>query len=196
MTIALLRHGQTDWNLERRLQGSSDIPLNATGRQQASEVGDLLAAQRDEQDWTVVVSSPLSRARETGAIVAGKLGLELGPAYDGFAEIDFGVGEGFTIDEAVVRWPNWDAEGSETMEQVSDRGFAALEQVRADYPDQDVIIAAHGTVIRAIAARIAGVEPMDMPALDNTGRAIAAWTESGWTLLSNGGVPVVAEVDA
>jgi uncharacterized phosphatase len=196
MTIALIRHGQTDWNKERRLQGSSDIPLNATGREQAAEVGDILVAQRHEQDWAAVVTSPLSRARETGAIIAEKLGLELGRSYDGFAELDFGVAEGATIDEAIVKWPAWDAEGSETIDEVAERGFAALEQVRADFGDQDVIVAAHGTVIRAIAARIVGIAPMDMPALDNGGRAIAAWGATGWTLLSNGGVTVGVELDA
>ena len=79
---AFLRHGQTEWNREGRMQGTSDIPLNDTGRAQAREAAEHLG----HGDWDEIVSSPLVRARETAEIVAAELGLELGPAYPEFVE--------------------------------------------------------------------------------------------------------------
>ena len=68
MRLELIRHGQTDWNLADKLQGSSDIPLNDTGRGQALEAAGLLAGV----EWSAIVSSPLGRARETAEIIAGE----------------------------------------------------------------------------------------------------------------------------
>ncbi|MDP9116224.1 MAG: histidine phosphatase family protein, partial [Actinomycetota bacterium] len=77
VTFAFIRHGQTDWNRDDKLQGSSDIPLNEVGRQQAREA----AAHLGHGGWQVVVSSPLVRARETAEIIAGELAIELGGGY-------------------------------------------------------------------------------------------------------------------
>ncbi|ESQ74597.1 histidine phosphatase family protein [Asticcacaulis sp. AC402] len=90
----VLRHGQTDWNLQLRLQGSTDIPLNAQGRNQARTAAEILTGQ----GITKVISSPLSRALETAHIVAGRLALE--PVIDArLIERNFGLFEGMTIDE-------------------------------------------------------------------------------------------------
>ncbi|MTA30323.1 MAG: histidine phosphatase family protein, partial [Actinobacteria bacterium] len=70
--IGLLRHGQTDWNVDMRLQGVSDIPLNDYGREQANTAAEVLSSST----WEMIVSSPLSRALETANIVASKLGFE------------------------------------------------------------------------------------------------------------------------
>ncbi|NLD95435.1 MAG: histidine phosphatase family protein, partial [Fibrobacter sp.] len=101
MKLGFVRHGQTQWNLEGRLQGSSDIPLNQTGRAQAAAAVQVLGTGR----WDAIVSSPLSRARETAQIIADGLGLELGPAYDLLVERDYGQGEGVVESEALQRWP-------------------------------------------------------------------------------------------
>ena len=85
--FAFIRHGQTDWNRDDRLQGSSDIPLNDTGRAQALEAAALLR----DGGWEVVVSSPLVRARETPQIIADDLGIELGPSYPELVERDYGA---------------------------------------------------------------------------------------------------------
>jgi uncharacterized phosphatase len=101
MTLAFIRHGQTDWNLNNQLQGSSDIPLNETGRQQARDAVTTL----EGVDWEVIVSSPLSRARETASIIAAGLDIELGPAFDELKERDYGQGEGATAEVIAERWP-------------------------------------------------------------------------------------------
>ena len=104
MTFAFIRHGQTEWNRELRLQGSSDIPLNDTGREQAREAVGVLSGTR----WDAVVSSPLSRARETAQIIADGLGITLGESYDELVERHYGDGEGATAEDIEARWPQHD----------------------------------------------------------------------------------------
>ena len=144
MTIAFIRHGQTDWNATGRLQGTTDIPLNDTGRQQAREAIDVLGGA----DWDVIVSSPLSRARETASIIAEGLGIELGRSYQSLVERAYGDGEGLTIDEAVTRWPDRQYPGLEALDSVVSRGTAALQQIADEYDGRNVVIVCHGTLIR------------------------------------------------
>jgi broad specificity phosphatase PhoE len=79
--LTLIRHGETDWNLARRIQGGTDIPLNDTGRLQARDAAAALRARLDPEQRTVVVASDLSRARETAEIIAGDLGLRVSRLY-------------------------------------------------------------------------------------------------------------------
>ena len=130
MKLGFVRHGQTQWNLEGRLQGSSNIPLNDTGRMQAREAVDVLSGS----GWEVVVSSPLDRARETAQIIADGLGLELGPSYEMLIERGYGQGEGMVEAEALERWPGKIGGGIEPLESVVQRGHKAIEQIMADYP--------------------------------------------------------------
>jgi uncharacterized phosphatase len=151
MTIAFIRHGQTDWNAEGRMQGSSDIPLNDTGRQQAHDAVGVL----DGTDWDVIVSSPLSRARETAQIVADDLGIELGRSYDLLIERHYGAGEGLTLEEIDARWPDRQYPGLESLDSVVARGTGALQQIADEYPDRNVVIVCHGTIIRYTLASLA-----------------------------------------
>src|SRR5690554_996878 len=151
MTIAFIRHGQTDWNAEGRMQGSSDIPLNDTGRQQARDAVDVLAGT----DWDVIVSSPLSRARETAQIVADDLGIRLGRSYDLLIERNYGAGEGLTLAEIDARWTDRQYPGLEPLDSVVARGTGALQQIADEYPGKNVVIVCHGTIIRYTLAALA-----------------------------------------
>lgn len=161
MPIVLIRHGQTDWNIDRRLQGATDIPLNDTGRGQALEAAHNLrtfAEDRGESfTWDAVVTSPLSRAVETGQIIANALSLEIGGVYAGLAERSFRSLEGTKSNPAI-----WAAVVAETLdiEPMGDflaRTDDALRQVEADYPQQNIIVVAHGMLIGAtLQARTGG----------------------------------------
>jgi broad specificity phosphatase PhoE len=153
-TIVLVRHGETDWNRERRFQGHADQPLNEAGRRQA---GDLAEALRGER-LAVVYTSPLRRASETAAIVADRLGLDA-QELDALREIDVGSWQGLTIDEVKIRFPeasplDWRSgwRDGETDEELSARVLPALLDVGASHPDEAVVVVTHAGPIRAALA--------------------------------------------
>ena len=183
MTFAFIRHGQTDWNRDDRLQGSSDIPLNDTGRAQAHEAAALLAGG----GWDAIVSSPLSRARETAEIIAADLGIELGPAYPAFVERDYGVNEGGSSSEIVARYPSRDYPGAESLASVVARGTAGLAEVFADFGDRDTIIVCHGTIIRYTLASLAGRR---LPGILNGSISTLARESGAWDVLTVNGMPL------
>lgn len=174
MTFAFIRHGQTDLNLQGRLQGSSDWPLNETGLAQAHDAIGVLRATG--VPWTVVVSSPLQRARTTAAIIADGLGIELGASYDDLVERDYGRFEGVLEADADKTDPD-----VETLDAVVARGRRALEAIAADHPDADVVIVCHGTIIRYTLAALAG-RPIEAPRNGTT--ALFRRDGAGWTVLT------------
>ena len=92
------------------------------------------------------------RARETAAILADRLELKLGPVYPEWTERHFGDAEGLADREVERRWPDWRMPGRETDEAVLARGSAALARIAADFGSRDVILVAHGTIIRSALA--------------------------------------------
>jgi probable phosphoglycerate mutase len=177
-TIFYIRHGETDWNVARRLQGRRDIPLNANGRQQASHCGavlrDLLA--RDGRDPAALdyLSSPLGRARETMELARAAMGL----APDGYAldeqlaEISFGDWEGYTIAQMHERDPagivqreqdkfHFLPPGGESYEMMTARMGAWYATLTAD-----VVVTAHGGTARGLMAHLGIAKPAAAPLLD------------------------------
>jgi probable phosphoglycerate mutase len=182
--FAFIRHGQTDWNRDDRLQGSSDIPLNDVGRAQAFEAAGLLR----DGGWDAIVSSPLMRARESAQIIAAELGIELGPAYPDFVERDYGVNEGGSSSEIVAKYPDRDYPGAESLASVVARGTAGLEKVAADFGDRDTIIVCHGTIIRYTLASLAGHR---LPGILNGSISTLRREPDGrWDVLSVNGMPM------
>lgn len=162
--LILVRHGETDWNRDRRIQGATDIPLNDTGRAQARETG---AALRGAAGEPIVVSSDLSRARETAQIIADEVGVGLGPAYQGLRERSYGEAEGVAAEEFIRRWGDWhsaEIPGAEPWPQLRRRGLRALDQVvrdarRATAPAAaSVIVVTHGAMIRELLRHATGGE--------------------------------------
>ncbi|MBN9141288.1 MAG: histidine phosphatase family protein [Micrococcales bacterium] len=183
MTLAFIRHGQTDWNREGRLQGSSDIPLNDTGREQARAAERML----EEWSWDAVVSSPLSRARETARIVADGLGLPLGPAYDELVERDYGPLEGLPDTEVMARWPKRDYPGAEPLDAVVARCLRGLARIDADYPGSNVVVVCHGTIMKYTLIRLTGY-PVDV--IQNGAVSAIERDGDGWRVLTINGEPV------
>ena len=153
MEIALVRHGQTDFNRDGRLQGSSDIPLNETGIAQAHTAARLLAGEH----WDAVVSSPLERAAVTADIIAAALGLEVCGRYPSLVERAYGQAEGLTKEQAVERfgtdWP-----GEEDFDALQRRAVAAVDEVAERNRVDALVIVTHGTFIRAFADHVSGRE--------------------------------------
>lgn len=144
--LGLLRHGQTDWNIDLRLQGSTDIALNDTGRAQA-----LLAAQHlNPENWDVIVASPLSRARDTAAIVAEALGMKVVIVPE-LIERSFGIAEG--MDHASWRKLYESHEpiaGLESLEDLKARTLLLLDLIANEYSGQRVLAVSHGAFIRKV----------------------------------------------
>ncbi|MBU4466013.1 MAG: histidine phosphatase family protein [Actinobacteria bacterium] len=156
--LTLVRHGETDWNRDRRIQGTTDIPLNDTGRQQARDAAILLRTQLDDVPLTVV-SSDLSRARETAEIIAAELGVAGPRVYPALRERAYGEAEGIQSDEFSTRWGNWhtaDVPGAETRDRLRARALKALRTVTRDARRDtapaaaSLIVVSHGALIREL----------------------------------------------
>ncbi|MEE1621768.1 histidine phosphatase family protein [Zafaria sp. J156] len=154
--IVLVRHGQTPWNFEGRLQGQVDIPLNAAGRAQARQAGRQLAEEYDAGSWDAVVASPLGRAAETAAIIAAELGLEPGEPEPGLVERGYGEGEGVVV--TGMPRPELDAllSTAEPEAEVVERGVRALTGLAAAHPGRGLVVVAHGTLIRLVVGHLQG----------------------------------------
>lgn len=183
--LTLVRHGETDWNRDRRIQGSTDVPLNDTGRAQAREAGVLLRAQLDAPAIApIVVSSDLSRARETAEIIAAELDLPAPRTYPALRERAYGEAEGVEASEFIRRWGEWhsaEIPGAEPWPHVRERGLRALAQVvrdarRTTAPSAaSVIVVTHGAMIRELLRHATGGE------LPPTGQRLA--NGSAYTVL-------------
>ncbi|GGL69454.1 putative phosphatase PhoE [Curtobacterium citreum] len=144
--LTLVRHGETDWNAQRRIQGSTDIPLNDTGRSQAAAAAALLA----RWSFDAVVASPLSRAYETGSIIAAHLGLDVPSTYPGLAERSYGEAEGLTDSEVVERYADDVVPGRESRSALLARATETLGEIAVRFDAGSVVVATHGAVIRAL----------------------------------------------
>ena len=175
--LTLIRHGETDWNLNQRIQGSTDVPLNDTGRRQARDAATALRAQLDFDAPIVVVSSDLSRARETAEIIADELGLRVSRLYPGLRERSYGEAEGIDAEEFLARWGNWrsaEVPGAEPWPHLRRRGLRALHDVVRDARREtapaaaSVIAVTHGAMIRELLRHAtAGELPVDGERLAN-----------------------------
>jgi uncharacterized phosphatase len=142
-----VRHGETDWNLNGKIQGATDIPLNDTGRHQAATTG----LKMQGRVWDVIVTSPLSRASETARIIAAQLGLPEPIPVAGFVERNYGVAEGMSGAEVEAAYPGtMQVPGRESRDSVQRRVLEAVHQLAAEYPGKNVIVVCHGGVVRSV----------------------------------------------
>ena len=149
MNLYVVRHGQTIWNLENRVQGITDIPLTEQGIKDAEELKELVKSLNID----VVISSPLKRARETAKILVDfKLPIN---TDDRIKERDWGMNEGAKIDE-VDRWDCWDVilntkvQNIESIQDFMYRVSSFIEEIKIKYKDKNVLVVTHSAVIRVI----------------------------------------------
>lgn len=155
--IILVRHGQTDWNRIERFRGQYDVPLNDEGYRQAE-----ITAQWIHKQWdpSAILTSPLSRAVQTGERIAEACGLPLQLA-PGLTDIDYGAWQGMTPEAAHEKWPTlvekWfqkpgtlQIPGGEALSEVQTRAVAALDAIVEQYKGQVIVLVSHTVVIRAI----------------------------------------------
>jgi uncharacterized phosphatase len=142
--LIIVRHGQTDWNLQKRIQGSTDIPLNSIGRAEAAEAGVRLR----DRDADAVVTSPLLRAEETARILAGELGLPAPAVVPALTERHHGAIEGLTFADRQARFPDGvPVPGLESRQDVLARVLPALGRIAAEHEGETVVVVSHGGVI-------------------------------------------------
>lgn len=157
--LCLIRHGQTDWNLEGRYQGQSDVPLNQNGLVQAESLIENL----DGRTFAAIYSSDLTRARQTAEPIAKRLGIQV-RLEPRLREINQGEWEGVlvedikaryaeiwsqrTVDPASVRPP-----GGETVGEVAERVHAALDDIARLHPGGIVLVVSHGLSIATAICR-------------------------------------------
>lgn len=155
-TLLLVRHGETAWNAEHRIQGHLDIPLSPHGIRQAARLAERLADEPIE----AIYSSPLVRARLTAEPLAGRTGVAI-TAEPRLCERSFGVFEGLTLNEIAARhpegfrqWrerdPNWAMEGGESGRTLIDRVLAALHDIVERHRGGTVLAVAHGGVLDVV----------------------------------------------
>ncbi|WP_337589424.1 histidine phosphatase family protein [Paenibacillus contaminans] len=143
--IGLVRHGITDWNIEKRVQGHSDIPLNDTGRKQSC----ALAKRLMNVKWEYIYSSDLSRAKETADIIGQSLGLTV-KTDERLREMHCGEIEGTTLDERIIKWGStWEKLelGIENDEAIIDRGMSFISDISNSLTGKKVLIVSHGALI-------------------------------------------------
>jgi broad specificity phosphatase PhoE len=188
--LIVWRHGNTDWNVEGRVQGQTDVPLNDLGRQQAVDAADLLVRHRPD----AIVASDLRRGADTAEILGALTGLAV--RLDArLRERFFGTWQGLTMTEAADRFPTeharWRA-GAESigcdiegLDDVGKRVAEALQDAAELAPGGTVVVATHGAAARQGIGQLLGwtVEQLrTLRALQNCHWAELAHGDLGWQL--------------
>lgn len=168
--IILVRHGQTEWNRVERFRGRANVPLNATGLEQASATGQKVAAL-----WqpVAIYASPLVRALSTAEAIAWHILQRQGVRWTiqvcpGLIDIDYGQWQGLTPEEARQRWPqeveawyetpeNAHIPGGETLDDLRQRGLSAVEDLAARHAGQTIVLVGHTVINRVILLAVLGL---------------------------------------
>ena len=150
-TLLLARHGETDWNRELRIQGSSDVELNELGRRQAQ----LLAQELTDVELDAIYASDLSRAQATAAAVAATHALEvrLDPRL---RERSFGSWEGLTRED-IAELPPGSRHDGESDAEVRERVLDAVREIATAHPGEQVLIVSHGAALNTLWHHALGV---------------------------------------
>lgn len=191
--LILIRHGETAWNRERRMQGQTDTPLSSVGRSQAEAVGARLA----RHPFAALYSSDLARAWDTAAAISRASGRDI-RREPALRERTFGMFEGLTYDEMALRYPDEHARfsardpdyavpGGESPRQFFERSLGCLERIAAAHTGACVVVVTHGLVLDTLHRAAHGMPldakreaPLLNASLNTFARATDGWREIGW----------------
>jgi probable phosphoglycerate mutase len=193
--IIAIRHGETAWNVDTRLQGHLDIGLNERGQWQAQRAAEALA----DEDIAAIYSSDLSRASSTAQAIADKatrLDARQLRLNTGLRERGFGVFEGLTYAQVASDWPeeslrwrqrqpDFAPSGGESLTQVRDRIATAVNAIAAQHMGEQIVLVAHGGVMDAL-YRLATRQDIASPRTWDLGNATInrlLWTPDGLSLV-------------
>ena len=189
--ILAIRHGETAWNVDTRIQGHLNIPLNETGHWQAERLGQALAGE----EITAIYASDLSRAHETALYVSRASGIPVVPEL-GLRERGFGDFEGRTFAEIEIalpdqaeRWrkrdPSFAPSGGESLLQVQERVLATVNRLAKAHPGELIVMVGHGGVMDVLyrAATRLDLQAARTWLLGNTAVNRLLWTPEGLSLV-------------
>ncbi len=193
--IIAIRHGETAWNVDTRLQGHLDIGLNARGQWQAQRAAEALA----EEDIAAIYTSDLSRARATAQAIADRANNAAARqvhVHTGLRERGFGIFEGQTYAQIATGWPeesrrwrqrdpHFAPHGGETLSQVRDRVARTVDALASQHQGAQIVLVAHGGVMDAL-YRLATRQDIESPRTWELGNAAInrlLWTPDGLSLV-------------
>lgn len=187
--LGLFRHGQTDWNINFLLQGVTDIPMNQTGIEQVK----LAAKAIKAEDWDVVLTSPLSRARQTAEIIASQNGFPEIIVEELLIERSFGEAEGLSHEQWRAKYSNLDhIPGGESRSQLADRSKRLLENISQELAGKRVLAISHGALIRTLISIASSNKlPRDGERLGNASLNVVKHSENSWQVVNYSLEPLV-----
>lgn len=187
--LGLLRHGQTDWNINFLLQGVTDIPMNQTGIEQVKLAAQAIRAE----DWDVVLTSPLSRARQTAEIIASQHGYTEIIEQELLIERSFGEAEGLSHEQWRAKYSNLDViPGGESRTQLAQRSRLLLETISQELAGKRVLAISHGALIRTLIAIASNNElPRDGERLGNASLNVVKHSDNSWQVVNYSLEPLV-----
>ncbi len=196
--LCLVRHGETAWNAEHRVQGQLDVPLNECGRAQAQALAQALAAER----FGAIYSSDLSRARETAAPISKLLSIPL-MLDAGLRERHYGIFESLTYAEVRARYPEdyarfeardprFDFRTGESLKGFSERAVRCVRALAGRHPGESILVVTHGGVLDKLYRFITGL-PLSAPrdfgipncAINRIEASSSRWTIFSWADVSH-----------
>ena len=198
LRLILVRHGQTDANLKRVLQGQSDGELNAAGRQQA----EALARHLKDLPINHIISSPLRRAQDTAAAIAGYHGLPVQTDVL-LREWDCGSLDGVPAEVFRKKLKEHNGplslfrpEGGETLQEVRQRAAEFLDQLKASYEGQTVLACTHGDLMCALMSLLQqiDIERASNIFFENASYSILELENGGWNLIALNQLPGISEL--
>lgn len=180
ITIGLIRHGTTEWNLAGRMQGHMDTNLAEVGVLQAERLGERLKGE----PWDGIISSDLLRAKQTAQTISDKTGTPLWGVDARLRERHFGQLEGTTLEERIQRWgEGWRGMdlGMESDDELLARWFSFLQNLESEHRSKKVLIVSHGGYIAPVLEHLMG-QPVESH-LSNTSLTVVRREVSVWNCL-------------